>query len=203
MPPPPDRRTLLLSAAALLGLSAVEAPLPPPAAAADAACEYATAPSGLQFCDVREGGGASPPAGAMIRAHYEGRLDSNGAVFDSSYDRGRPLSFKIGVGQVIKGWDAGILGAEGVPPMKEGGLRLLRIPPQLAYGERGAGGVIPPNGEGQGRRVAGREGGHGMRGDAMHRPPRPPPPLCSHTGVQGGAAAPQALRGRCGCSPAV
>lgn len=78
-----------------------------------------------------------------------GKLE-NGQVFDSSYDRGRPLTFRVGVGEVIRGWDQGILGGEGVPPMSEGGKRSLRIPPQLGYGERGAGCrggscVIPPN----------------------------------------------------------
>lgn len=61
--------------------------------------------------------------GSLIRCHYTGRLASNGRVFDSSYERGRPLTFKIGVGEVIRGWDMGILGTEGVPAMKEGGKR--------------------------------------------------------------------------------
>lgn len=67
-------------------------------------------------------------------------------VFDSSYPRGSPLLFEIGAGRVIKGWDLGILGTDGIPPMKSGGKRRLVIPPELAYGSRGAGrGVIPPN----------------------------------------------------------
>ncbi|PNW72257.1 hypothetical protein CHLRE_16g675550v5 [Chlamydomonas reinhardtii] len=103
-----------------------------------------TSKSGLQWKDVEEGTGAAPVKGSTIRCHYNGRL-TNGKVFDSSYERGRPLSFQIGVGQVIKGWDMGILGAEDIPPMKEGGKRLLVIPPELGYGARGAGGVIPPN----------------------------------------------------------
>ena len=65
--------------------------------------------------------------------------------FDSSYDRGRPLSFRVGAGEVIKGWDMGIAGGDGIPPMKAGSRRRLVIPPQLGYGARGAGGVIPPN----------------------------------------------------------
>lgn len=68
-------------------------------------------------------------------------------VFDSSYERGKPLAFAIGTGQVIKGWDLGILGSEeeGIPGMRPGGKRLLVIPPELGYGARGAGGIIPPN----------------------------------------------------------
>ncbi|PNW72258.1 hypothetical protein CHLRE_16g675550v5 [Chlamydomonas reinhardtii] len=112
-----------------------------PASAADG---LTTSKSGLQWKDVEEGTGAAPVKGSTIRCHYNGRL-TNGKVFDSSYERGRPLSFQIGVGQVIKGWDMGILGAEDIPPMKEGGKRLLVIPPELGYGARGAGGVIPPN----------------------------------------------------------
>jgi FKBP-type peptidyl-prolyl cis-trans isomerase len=80
------------------------------------------------------------------RAHYAGKLESNGQQFDSSYDRGRPLTFKVGAGEVIKGWDLGIAGGNGVPAMKAGGQRRLVIPPQLGYGSRGAGGGrIPPN----------------------------------------------------------
>eukprot|EP00892_Ulva_mutabilis_P006841 jgi/Ulvmu1/4529/UM002_0255.1 len=116
-----------------------------PAPAAAPPCELVASPSGLQFCDTKEGSGDVAQAGTIIRAHYAGRLQSNGVQFDSSYDRGRPLSFKVGAGQVIKGWDEGILGGEGVPPMKAGGKRLLIIPPELGYGQRGAGGVIPPN----------------------------------------------------------
>ncbi|ESQ39702.1 hypothetical protein EUTSA_v10001027mg [Eutrema salsugineum] len=71
-------------------------------------------------------------------AHYVGRLE-NGKVFDSSYNRGKPLTFRIGVGEVIKGWDQGILGSDGIPPMLTGGKRTLKIPPELAYGDRGAG----------------------------------------------------------------
>jgi peptidylprolyl isomerase len=72
-------------------------------------------------------------------------LQRDGVQFDSSYDRGRPLTFRVGAGEVIKGWDMGIVGAEGIPPMKAGSRRRLVIPPELAYGTRGAGGVIPPN----------------------------------------------------------
>ena len=77
-----------------------------------------------------------------MRAHYTGRLASNGAVFDSSRERGRPLTFKAN--QVIRGWGEGVFGGEGVPAMKAGGVRRLVVPPGLGYGDRGAGGVIPP-----------------------------------------------------------
>eukprot|EP01024_Parvocaulis_polyphysoides_P044388 TRINITY_DN4089_c1_g6_i1.p1 TRINITY_DN4089_c1_g6~~TRINITY_DN4089_c1_g6_i1.p1 ORF type:complete len:193 (-),score=25.63 TRINITY_DN4089_c1_g6_i1:383-961(-) len=101
--------------------------------------------SGIQYCELVEGTGNSPVKGSVIRAHYEGKLES-GKVFDSSYSRGRPLTFTVGVGQVIKGWDMGILGDDDLPPMKAGGKRRLLIPSGLAYGERGAGGgLIPPN----------------------------------------------------------
>ncbi|MEO0854141.1 MAG: FKBP-type peptidyl-prolyl cis-trans isomerase [Cyanobacteria bacterium J06648_11] len=97
-----------------------------------------TTDSGLQYVDLKEGDGASPQKGQRVSVHYVGKL-TNGEVFDSSRDRGQPFQFKIGVGQVIRGWD------EGVSTMKVGGTRQLIIPPDLGYGERGAGGVIPPN----------------------------------------------------------
>ncbi|KAK9814292.1 hypothetical protein WJX72_003523 [[Myrmecia] bisecta] len=136
------RRSAVLAAAILLGSSSVAEAAS--AAATQKCTDFVTAPNGIKFCEIQEGTGPSPQKGAMIRCHYMGRLASNGAVFDSSYERRRPLSFKIGVGQVIAGWDQGILGADGIPPMKEGGKRQLIIPSELAYGERGAGGVIPP-----------------------------------------------------------
>ena len=86
--------------------------------------------------------------GSFIKVHYEGRLDSDSTsgTFDSSYDRRRPLGFSVGIGQVIRGWDFGILGDGGdIPAMKAGGKRKLVIPADLGYGARGAGGVIPPN----------------------------------------------------------
>ncbi|MCW6035706.1 FKBP-type peptidyl-prolyl cis-trans isomerase [Spirulina subsalsa FACHB-351] len=97
-----------------------------------------TTDSGLQYEEIVEGTGASPQKGQTVVVHYTGTLE-NGQKFDSSRDRGQPFSFKIGVGQVIKGWD------EGVGTMKVGGQRKLIIPPELGYGARGAGGVIPPN----------------------------------------------------------
>lgn len=101
-----------------------------------------TTQSGLQIVDTEQGTGASPKTGDTCIMHYTGWLYQNGEKgrkFDSSVDRGEPFAFTIGVGQVIKGWD------EGVATMKVGGKRTLIIPPQLGYGARGAGGVIPPN----------------------------------------------------------
>lgn len=97
-----------------------------------------TTPSGLQYVDVKVGTGASPQKGQTAVVHYTGWL-VDGKKFDSSKDRGQPFSFAVGRGQVIKGWD------EGVATMKVGGTRKLVIPPDLGYGARGAGGVIPPN----------------------------------------------------------
>ena len=107
--------------------------------------EVTTGASGLQFCESVVGSGKVPAKGAQIKAHYTGRL-TDGRVFDSSYSRGSPLSFKVGVGQVIRGWDEGILGGEGIPPMKVGGKRVLVIPAELGYGDRGAGGGLIPGG---------------------------------------------------------
>jgi peptidylprolyl isomerase len=101
-----------------------------------------TTPSGLSYEDTREGTGKSPLKAQTCAMHYTGWLWENGkkgAKFDSSHDRGRPFLFQIGTGRVIPGWD------EGVISMKVGGARTLLIPPELGYGSRGAGGVIPPN----------------------------------------------------------
>lgn len=96
-----------------------------------------TTDSGLQYTDLVEGTGDSPKSGQKVTVHYTGTLE-DGTKFDSSRDRGQPFDFKIGVGQVIKGWD------EGVSTMKVGGRRQLIIPPELGYGSRGIG-PIPPN----------------------------------------------------------
>jgi peptidylprolyl isomerase len=101
-----------------------------------------TTSSGLQIIDTRVGTGATPRAGQTAVVHYTGWLSNNGAKgqkFDSSVDRNEPFEFPLGRGRVIKGWD------EGVATMKIGGKRTLIVPPQLGYGARGAGGVIPPN----------------------------------------------------------
>jgi len=100
--------------------------------------EVVTTASGLKYIDLVEGSGASPEPNQTVVVHYTGTLE-DGTKFDSSRDRNRPFSFRIGIGQVIRGWD------EGVMSMKVGGRRKLIIPPELGYGERGAGGVIPPN----------------------------------------------------------
>lgn len=97
-----------------------------------------TTDSGLQYVVLQEGDGATPQRGNTVVVHYTGTLE-DGSKFDSSRDRNQPFSFKIGVGQVIKGWD------EGVGDMKVGERRKLIIPPELGYGASGAGGVIPPN----------------------------------------------------------
>jgi peptidylprolyl isomerase len=97
-----------------------------------------TTPSGLKYNDDKVGEGASPSQGQRVSVHYTGWL-TDGTKFDSSRDRGQPFQFTIGRGEVIKGWD------EGVASMKVGGKRKLTIPPELGYGARGAGGVIPPN----------------------------------------------------------
>ncbi|MDB9303910.1 FKBP-type peptidyl-prolyl cis-trans isomerase [Nodularia spumigena CS-591/12] len=97
-----------------------------------------TTPSGLKYIELEEGTGATPERGQTVVVHYTGTLE-NGNKFDSSRDRNSPFEFKIGTGQVIKGWD------EGLSTMKVGGRRQLIIPSELGYGSRGAGGVIPPN----------------------------------------------------------
>ena len=103
---------------------------------------FTTTASGLQVEDTVLGSGAEAKPGRNVVVHYTGWLYENGeqgGKFDSSKDRGEPFIFALGAGMVIKGWD------EGVQGMKEGGTRTLIIPPQLGYGARGAGGVIPPN----------------------------------------------------------
>ena len=96
-------------------------------------------PSDLVIEDITVGDGAEATPGSTVSAHYVGVAHSTGEEFDASWNRGAPLSFPLGAGRVIQGWDQGIQG------MKVGGRRQLVIPSHLAYGERGAGGVIPPN----------------------------------------------------------
>jgi FKBP-type peptidyl-prolyl cis-trans isomerase len=102
------------------------------------AAEPAAAATELKIEDIKVGEGAVAEAGKQVVVHYTGTL-TDGTKFDSSLDRNDPFTFSLGAGQVIKGWD------EGVKGMKVGGKRKLTIPPQLGYGEAGAGGVIPPN----------------------------------------------------------
>jgi len=104
-----------------------------------------TTPSGLQYDDTVAGTGDAARSGQQVSVHYTGWLhdpsvaNGRGKKFDSSKDRGQPFRFALGAGQVIGGWD------EGVQGMQTGGTRVLLIPPELGYGARGAGGVIPPN----------------------------------------------------------
>lgn len=97
-----------------------------------------TTASGLQYQDLTVGSGAVAKAGDTVSVHYTGWLE-DGTKFDSSLDRNQPFVFTLGTGGVIQGWDEGVAG------MQEGGKRRLTIPPELAYGSRGAGGVIPPD----------------------------------------------------------
>jgi peptidylprolyl isomerase len=124
---------------ALLALAAIAASLTPTPTRAQ---PVMTTPSGLKIIDTQPGTGASPKTGQTCVMHYTGWLyedGTKGKKFDSSVDRNEPFEFKIGVGQVIRGWD------EGVSTMKVGGKRTLIIPPELGYGARGAGGAIPGN----------------------------------------------------------
>ncbi|OQW60714.1 MAG: peptidylprolyl isomerase [Proteobacteria bacterium SG_bin9] len=126
---------------ATLSIAAIAA-IVPVAAVAQTQGAKVTTLSGLQIIDGQVGTGASPKTGQTCVMHYTGWLYENGQKtkkFDSSVDRGQPFEFPIGTGRVIKGWD------EGVATMKVGGKRTLIIPPDLGYGSRGAGGVIPPN----------------------------------------------------------
>jgi len=96
------------------------------------------APTDLEITDLTVGDGPEATAGSRVNVHYVGVAHSTGEEFDASYNRGTPLAFQLGVGQVIKGWDDGVQG------MKVGGRRRLVIPPHLGYGDRGAGGAIKP-----------------------------------------------------------
>ncbi len=128
---------------ALAGVASAQDPKPAAAAgetkAAAAAGETAvTTASGLKYEDLKVGDGTEAKTGDRVQVHYTGWLE-NGTKFDSSVDRGQPFAFPLGAGRVIRGWDEGVAG------MKVGGKRKLTIPPALGYGERGAGGIIPPN----------------------------------------------------------
>ena len=127
--------------ASMLALTFAVATLIAPHSSAQAQGKMMTTADGLKYIDVKVGTGPEAK-GKTATVHYTGWLYENGAKgkkFDSSVDRGEPFDFRVGAGQVIKGWDEGVAG------MKVGGKRTLIIPPQLGYGARGAGGVIPPN----------------------------------------------------------
>lgn len=127
------------------GNTAHESPTPSTSATSTATMSPSPTPgkiitmqNGLQIQDLVVGTGAQAKAGDTVAVNYLGTF-TDGKKFDSSYDRGQPFQFTLGAGQVIKGWDLGVAG------MKVGGKRKLIIPPDLAYGAAGAGGVIPPN----------------------------------------------------------
>ena len=127
--------------ASMLALTFAVATLIAPHSSAQAQVKMMTTADGLKYIDVKVGTGPEAK-GKTATVHYTGWLYENGAKgkkFDSSVDRGEPFDFRVGAGEVIKGWDEGVAG------MKVGGKRTLIIPPQLGYGARGAGGVIPPN----------------------------------------------------------
>ena len=132
---------LIRFACAVLAFAIVAAVMP--LGRADAATnQVIEMPNGLKYTDTKAGDGATATPGNKVSVHYTGWLYNNGAKgtkFDSSVDRGQPFQFTLGAHQVIAGWDDGVAG------MKVGGKRTLIIPPELGYGARGAGGVIPPN----------------------------------------------------------
>ncbi len=140
----------LLAAAAAMSLLAVagreslaQTPVTSPAPTTQSKSD--AMPTDLKKIDTKQGTGAEAVSGKPVLVHYTGWLldpskpDQKGAKFDSSRDRNVPFGFILGAGRVIKGWDDGVVG------MKVGGQRTLIIPPDMAYGQRGAGGVIPPN----------------------------------------------------------
>ena len=135
-------RSALLAAVVTLGLPVFGSPIMDQSAMSQSSAKPVTTSSGLQIIDTKPGTGAAPRTGQTVSVHYTGWLYVNGAKgkkFDSSVDRNEPLEFAVGTGRVIRGWD------EGVGSMKVGGKRTLIIPPEMGYGSRGAGGVIPPN----------------------------------------------------------
>lgn len=146
----PTHLVALVALTLALGACGAQAPAAPTAAPAEAPAptvaagvatgqeKVVTTASGLQYIEVEPGEGDLAQAGDVVDVHYRGSL-ADGTEFDSSYARGEPIQFVLGTGAVIPGWD------EGIALMRKGGKATLIIPPNLAYGERGAGGVIPPN----------------------------------------------------------
>jgi peptidylprolyl isomerase len=138
------RRTAIMTAcaASLLALAGCASTDTATPAAPPVPAMTTTTPSGLQYADTLPGTGRAPRRGQTAVVHYTGWLYVDGArgkKFDSSVDKGKPFEFRVGQGDVIRGWDEGVL------TMKTGGRRTLIIPPALGYGERGAGADIPPN----------------------------------------------------------
>ncbi len=133
-----QRLIVLSTVLSLLGLTVFTFAEEKKMSSSEAAGQVVTTESGLQYIDLVVGTGRQAELGDTAMVHYTGWL-ANGTKFDSSVDRKEPFSFRVGAGQVIKGWD------EGVGTMKVGGKRKLIIPPQLGYGARGAGNVTPPN----------------------------------------------------------
>ena len=133
-----QRLIMLSSVLSLVGLTVFTFAEEKKMSSKEAAGQVVTTESGLQYIDLVVGTGRQAELGDTATVHYTGWL-ADGRKFDSSVDRKEPFSFRVGAGQVIKGWD------EGVGTMKVGGKRKLTIPPQLGYGARGAGNVIPPN----------------------------------------------------------
>jgi FKBP-type peptidyl-prolyl cis-trans isomerase len=131
-------RALFVAIALAACLSACCQPSSTTPTASGSSAKEVTMPDGLKYTDEQVGTGTEAQAGKTVTVHYTGWL-LDGTKFDSSRDRNQPFSFPLGGGQVIKGWDEGVAG------MKIGGKRTLIIPPELGYGARGAGGVIPPD----------------------------------------------------------
>jgi len=132
------RRVLAVMMAAFLLVAVVGCGGTASKRAGGSATDTVTTASGLKYMDIKVGTGETPQTGKTAVVHYTGWL-TDGKKFDSSKDRNQPFEFPLGQGRVIRGWD------EGVASMKVGGVRKLIIPPQLGYGERGAGAIIPPN----------------------------------------------------------
>mmetsp|Transcript_201 Transcript_201/g.249 ORF Transcript_201/g.249 Transcript_201/m.249 type:complete len:185 (+) Transcript_201:103-657(+) len=135
-----DRRAFLSKSAAAVVASGLSVSQPNAAFAdEDLYADFITTESGMKYKVIKEGTGAIPEAGQNVKAHYTGWLEGFDSIrkFDSSRDRGRPFSFRVGAGQVIRGWD------ESFAAMKVGERRQIILPSRLAYGERGAGGIIP------------------------------------------------------------